>query len=243
MTQKLSTLFCILTVAATAANSLQKHPIICFTLLTYWKLLPGNIVDLSLTWQEAEERHEDHRQEAKGGDPGESLLAPHRAHLVWPNFIIYVFVYIQYTSTDVNKTLPCSLSWGTGRTHLKHHHDYVVWCSWFHVLMRQLTFNVVWGVSLKNLHADFASNGVTDQSELGGSWNQPLEQCNFVLYLGLQVVRGRCNMGTLVSINYDWSSWHGPGHNAGLNTFLTRKTEYQTPIVKIPFLFRIKWYW
>ena len=147
-----------------------------------------------------------------------------------------------HTSTDVNKTLPCSLSWGTGRTHLKHHH-YVVWCSWFHVLMRQLTFNVVWGVSLKNLHADFASNGVTDQSELGGSWNQPLEQCNFVLYLGLQVVRGRWNTGTLVSINNDSSSWHGAGHNAGLNTFLTRKTEFQTPIVKIPFLFRIKWYW
>ena len=147
-----------------------------------------------------------------------------------------------HTSTDVDKTLPYSLSWGTGRTHLKHHH-YVVWCSWFHVLMRQLTFNVVWGVSLKNLHADFASNGVTDQSELGGSWNQPLEQCNFVLYLGLQVVRGRCNTGTLVSINNDSSSWHGAGHNAGLNTFLTRKTDYQTQIVKIPFLFRIKWYW
>ena len=41
-----------------------------------------NVLDLSLTWQEAEERHEDHRQEAKGGDPGESLLASHRAHLV-----------------------------------------------------------------------------------------------------------------------------------------------------------------
>ena len=96
MTQKLSTLFCILTVAATAANSLQKHPIICFTQLTYWKLQAGNIVDLSLTWQEAEEGHEDHRQEAKGGDPGKGLLAPHRAHLVWPNFIIYVFVYNTY---------------------------------------------------------------------------------------------------------------------------------------------------
>ena len=94
MTQKLSELFCILTSAITAANSLQKYPIICFTQLTYWKLLSGNIVDLSLTWQEAEERHEDHRQEAEGGDPGESLLAPHRAHLVWSNFIIYVFVYI-----------------------------------------------------------------------------------------------------------------------------------------------------
>ena len=141
--------------------------------------------------------------------------------------------------------LPCSLSWGTGRTHLKHHHNYIVWCSWFHVLMRQLTFNVVWGVSLKNLHADFASNGVTDQSELGGSWNQPLEQCNFVLYLGLQVVCGRCNMGTLVSINND-SSWHGAGHNAGLTlyTFLTRATEYQTTKFEIrQNSFRIQWQW
>ena len=40
-----------------------------------------NVLDLSLTWQEAEERHEDHCQEAEGGDPGESLLASHRAHL------------------------------------------------------------------------------------------------------------------------------------------------------------------
>ena len=43
---------------------------------------------LTLTWQEAEERHEDHRQEAEGGNPGESLLAPHRAHLEFSNFNI-----------------------------------------------------------------------------------------------------------------------------------------------------------
>ena len=43
---------------------------------------------LTLTWQEAEERHEHHCQEAEGGNPGESLLASHRAHLEFSNFNI-----------------------------------------------------------------------------------------------------------------------------------------------------------
>ena len=52
---------------------------------------------LTLTWQEAEERHEHHCQEAEGGNPGESLLAPHRAHLGFSNFtsnIMKIDVYI-----------------------------------------------------------------------------------------------------------------------------------------------------
>ena len=86
MTQKLSTLFCILTLAATAANSLQKtsHHLFYTTDIIEVTGQTG----LTLTWQEAEERHEHHCQEAEGCNPGESLLATHRAHLEFSNFNI-----------------------------------------------------------------------------------------------------------------------------------------------------------
>ena len=56
--------------------------------------------------------------------------------------------------------------------------------------LRFQTSNCVRVVSLKNLHANLASNGMSYQSELGGSGNQFFQQCNFVLYLVFQVVGG-----------------------------------------------------
>ena len=56
--------------------------------------------------------------------------------------------------------------------------------------MRFQTSNCVRAVSLKNFHANLASNGMSYQSKLGGSGNQFFQQCNFVLYLVFQVVGG-----------------------------------------------------